>query len=487
MSLKTKTIKGIFWSGIQNWGSQLSGFIVFLVLARLLTPEDFGLVALANVFISFMRIILDQGFAKALIQKEDIKEDHINTAFWTQIILSCFLTILCFTGAETISKLFHQPNLRSVLKILSVFFILNALHQVQRGLLFRSFSFKAIAIRDLLGIIFAGIVGISMAFSGYGVWSLVTQQIIYEVVSVIVLWTASDWRPKFQFCWKNLIELLNFSLNLLGFKVVNFFNQKSDNLLVGYFLGEAALGYYAISHRILQVISQVFIGTFNQVALPTFSRLQTDSNRFLEAFYKATKFTSLVAFPVFFGMLILSSDLVITLFGEKWIQAIPILQILAFAGILRSVSFFQRSAFVAIGKPFLQFKLGLLNAIFNVIACLIAVQWGIIAVAAAYVISDYLVFPLGQWRLSQLISLSWKTYLAQLVAPIICTSVMVLMIIGTQQIIASSLNAELRLIVCSIMGIIGYLIALKFIFPNLFYQIFSMIMLLRSSPKMSQK
>jgi PST family polysaccharide transporter len=268
---------------------------------------------------------------------------------------------------------------------------------------------------------------------------------------------------------------------------VEFFNQKTDNLLVGYFLGEVALGYYAISHRILEVMTQLLIGTLNQVALPTFSRLQKDSQGFIAAYYRITQFTSLIAFPVFFAVIILSPELVISLFGQKWTNAIPILQIISLVGILRAITVFQRSAFVSLGQPLLQFKLGLLNATLNVIACLIAVQWGILAVATAYVLSDYLVFPLGQWLLSKLISLSWKTYLAQFIAPITSTVIMGLTILITQQLLTPWLEPQARLIICSLLGIIIYTATLRFAFPQLFSQIFNTLNLLRNSPKTSHK
>lgn len=483
MNIKQRSIEGIFWSGIQNWGSQAGSFIVFLILARLLTPEAFGLVALANIFINFMQFFVDQGFAQALIQKQEIEDKHINTAFWTQFFIGCLLTIATFTNADILARGFNQPKLSPLLQALCFLFIVTAFSQTQIALLKRSFDFKSLAVRSLLATIIAGIVGIIMAFWGYGVWSLVGQQLTYDTVSAIALWKASSWRPKWQFSRQYLSELFSFSLHLLGFNLTDFFNRRTDNLLVGYFLGEVALGYYAISHRILQVMTQLLIGTLNQVFLPTFSRLQDDYQRFLEAFYQATQFTSLIAFPVFCAVIILSPELVITLFGEKWSASIPIMQILAFTGILRAISFFQRSAFVAMGQPLIQFKLGLLNAIFNLIACLIAVRWGILAVAVAYVISDYLVFPIGQWLLSKLIQISWKTYLDKFLAPVICTSVMVLTLLVAQHLLTSYQNPQGSLVVCSIIGIAVYTVTLRVTFPKLLFQLLALVMLLRTSPE----
>jgi PST family polysaccharide transporter len=299
----------------------------------------------------------------------------------------------------------------------------------------------------------------------------------------MVLWTASKWRPKWEFSWEIFPEIFSFSANVLGYKIVEFFNQRIDNLLIGYFFGEVALGYYAISHRILEVMTQLLIGTLNQVALSTFSRLRVDSQKFIEAFYRVTQFTSLIAFPVFFAVIILSPEVVISLFGKKWTNAIPILQIISLVGILRAITVFQRSVFVAFGKPQLQFKLGLLNATFNLIACLIAIRWGILAVAAAYVMSDYLVFPIGQWLLSKLIQIDWKTYLAQFLAPIICTLMMVFSLFLSQQILTSYINPATRLVICSMIGTIVYGLTLIGIFPKLFKQIWDLVILLKPAAK----
>lgn len=475
MQIKQKTIESIFWSGIQNWGSQAGSFIIFLILARLLTPSAFGLVALANLFINFFQLFLSLGFTQKLIQKKKINNLEINTIFWTQIILGCFFTISVFITADYVANTFSQPLLTPIFKSLSFLFIISAFSETQRGLLVRKFAFKSLAIRSLLSIIIAGIIGIIMAFNNYGVWSLVGQQLTYEITGVLVLWSASDWRPKLQFSKIYLRSFLSFGISILGYKLTQFLNQRTDVFLVGYFLGEITLGYYAIAHRILEVMTQLLIGTLNQVALPLFARLQNDTKSFLETFYRATQWTCLITFPVFFSVIILSSELILTLFGEKWINVVSILQILSLVGIIRGVTFFQRSAFVALGKPHLQFKLGLINSILNLIFCLIAIPWGVKAIAIAYVMSDYVVFPIGQWMLNKLISLSWKQYLLNFLPSITCTLIMIVVMISSQNLLIINVEPPLKLITYSIIGGLTYTLTLMIIFPNLFKQIWSVI------------
>lgn len=470
MSIKQKAIKGVFWSVIQNWGSQAGSLLVFLILARLLQPKDFGLVALANVLITFIQIFLEQGFSQALIQRQKLDREHLDTAFWTQLVLGFLLTIASFSGAGLIANLFQQPQLIPVIRCLSVLFFFNAFTQIQIALLKRKFAFKTLATRALLGIFIGGIVGVVVAIAGFGVWSLVTQQIVYEGVGIIVLWGASDWRPRLRVSLPHFQQLVDFGVHILSFQLVDFFNQRTDSLLIGYFLGAETLGYYAIAQRILQVMTQLLVGTANQVALPTFSRLQTDINRFREAFYQVTQLTSLIAFPTFLGMIVLTPELVILLFGKQWLPAIPTMQILALAGLLRSISFFNESVFMAMDKPSWRVRLGLLNAILNIIACLVAVRWGLIAVAVAYVLSDYLAFPIGLWAVSQLIKIPLLTYLRQFIAPLVCASIVVVVLWTIKYLLQDLLNSQAVLIICTVMGALIYGLTIRWLAPKLWQQ-----------------
>ncbi len=422
-----------------------------------------------------------------MIQKEDINDQYIDTAFWTQVFLGIFLTLISFTAAEWVASFFSQPRLIPILKALSFLFVILAFRETQTALLRRNFAFKALALRSLVGVMASGIVGLSMALSGYGVWSLVGGQLTYEIVGVILLWKVSTWRPKLQFSWQSWLELLSFSGSILGFKLMVFFNKRTDNLLIGYFLGEIALGYYAIAHRILEIMLQLLTQSVTQVAVPTFSRLQSDPKRLLKAFYRATHLTSLIAFPVFFATIILTPEIIKTLIGEKWEKSIPILQIICFSGIIKSIAPFQGASFLAMGQPFIRFKLSLVNAIINLIACLIAVRWGMLVVAGAYVISDYLVFPIGQWLLSKLLPLSWRSYLALFAAPIVCSSAMAVMMLFTQRALFSFHSPPVNLIVSSLMGTIGYGTTLKIVFPQVFSQLSTTILSLRTSRKTADK
>ncbi len=478
MNLKKQTLQGVFWSGIQIWGSQAGSFIIFLVLARLLSPSAFGMVALANLLIYFGQILITQSFGMLLLQKKELQESDINTVFWAQVILGIIFTSASFVGAGPIAQIFRQPSLTAVIQALSPLLIITLLSETQVTLLRRNFEFKIIATRSLIGIFIGGIVGIVMALRGYGVWSLVAQQLTYEVVGLIVLWSASSWRPGWQFSKVFFLESLTQVIPIIGYRILEFFNQRSDNLLVGYFLGDVALGYYAIAHRILEVMNIALINTLNQVALPMFARLQNDLAKFTAAFYRANLLTSLLAFPIFFAVMALAPDLVRTLFGSKWSDSAPILQIISLAGVLRLPTLFRRSVFFSLGQPSLQLKFTAINSVLNIIACIIAVRWGMVAVASAYVLSDYLAFPAGQWFLNQVLRVPWKVYLSQFVPALTCSLMMSAAMMGVQNFLMVSGSIWFNLIFTSAIGLITYSLALILLYPKLFKEILELVNLL---------
>ncbi|MEC4805647.1 MAG: lipopolysaccharide biosynthesis protein [Jaaginema sp. PMC 1079.18] len=487
MSIKQKAIKGVIWSVVQNWGSQAGSLIVFLILARLLTPEAFGLVALANVFLAFMEIFIEQGFTQALIQRHNLDAEHLDTAFWSNLFCGILLTVVGVILAEAIASFFDQLQLAPILRCFSFLFFIKSISHVHQALLTRELAFKVMAVRTLVAILVGGLVGVIMAFSGFGVWSLVGQQFLFESVSVLVMWQAVDWRPKFNFSWQHFRDLFAFGINVIGLKFLKLFNRRSDNLLIGYFLGKVALGHYAVAYRVLQVMTQLLVGTSNQVALPTFSKLQTEPEKFRQAFYRVTQFTSLIAFPTFSGMAILTPELVISVFGQQWIPSIPVMRILAFSGIIYTFSYFNASAFMAMGKPSWRLKLTLLEATVSLLAGLVAVRWGIIAVAAAYTLSLYLVFPIGLTAINRLIQVPINRYLQQFITPAIATIIMVSIIFLVKYFLRDIVALNIILILGTFFGAIAYILAIRCLSPKLFQYCLDLALTVISNPKTAKK
>jgi O-antigen/teichoic acid export membrane protein len=470
-NLREKAVKSVIWTAIESWGRQAVSLVVFFILARLLNPETFGLIALAYIFIEFVQIFVDQGFSVAIIQRQDIDTEHLDTAFWTNLGISILLTLLSLAGAGLASDFFKQPQLIPIIQWLSISFTFSGLSSVQQAVLERRFAFKSLAIRSLLAVIIGGIVGIVMAFLRFGVWSLVGQQLSSSLVQLLVLWRISDWRPGFKFSFIHAKELFEFGINICAFNIINFINRRSDDLLIGYFLGLTALGYYSVAYKLLLVMMQVLISTTAKVALPIFSRLQGEPERLLSAFYSATQFTGLIVFPIFLCVPVLATEFIKVFFGEQWVQSIPVLQVLSLIGPVHLIVFYNNSVILALGKPSWRLWIQLVNTVTNVVGFALVVKMGIVAVASAYVVRGYLILPLSLFVINKLIKINIINYLRLYIVPLLASGVMIGTILLTKYFLGSSIKASILLAIALLLGTSTYILTLSVISPKLFRQL----------------
>lgn len=487
MSLRQEAIKGVVWSVIQKWGREAISFLTFIALSRLLAPEAFGLVALAAVFTTFVQIFLDQGFSAAIVQRADLEREHLDTAFWITILTGILLTAGGIAASGLVATFFQEPRLTPVLRWLSIGFMLSALSSTQTAILQRKLAFKSLAARSLAATTVGGVAGMSLAFAGFGVWSLVVQNLANGLAGAVVLWRASDWRPGFRLSKKHYKELFTFGVSVAGNNILKVLVRRSDDFLIGYFLGPTLLGYYTIGYRLLLVIMRLVTGIINAVAFPTFSRLQQHPERMRRAFYNVTQYTSLLAFPVFMGLAALAPELVPALFGEKWAPSIPVMQVLALIGILQSVSFFNGSVMRASGKPSWEFGIMLVTAVCSVIGFLLAVRWGIVAVAASFVIVGYLLAPISYLAVRRLIQIDFRTYLGQFVAPLSASLIMVIIIVGLKYVLKhQELNLYLQLFIYLTAGVLIYLLVIGLTARSLSRQVLELVSLAFPSWKLKK-
>jgi len=471
MDLKKKTIAGVVWSAIEKLGNQVISFVVFFVLARLLGPESFGLVALADVYLVFVQVFTDQGFNQAIVQRQNLDPEHLDTAFWINLVISVGLTLVSFISAGWVARAFNEPQLESIIRWLSLVFILSAFNGIQHAIFTRRLAFKKLSIRSLIAQLAGGIIGVSMALMGFGVWSLVCQRLVNQFVSILVLWWVSDWKPGLQVSKRHFQELFSFGVNILGIKVLAFFNKRSDDFLIGYFLGSVTLGYYAIAYRLLNTVT-VLITTMTQVGFPAFSQLQTEPDKLRQAYYSGTQFAALIAFPIFLGLSSLSSELMPVMFGDQWTASIPVMQILMFIGIVHALGSLNTNIILVMGKPDWALKVNIVNTMANVTAFITVVKWGIVAVASAFVIRGYIIpLPTFIIMVKKLLKTSFKTYFEQLAAPLLASLVMVAVILGSKSILYSYLNVYGVLAVCAIIAPLTYGLSIRILSPKLFNQV----------------
>jgi O-antigen/teichoic acid export membrane protein len=470
-NLREKAITGVVWSATQTWGVRVISFVVMIVLARLVAPDAFGMVAYATVFISFAQIFVDQGFSDAIVQFPDLTREHLDSAFWISILAGGFLCIISIFAADTIAGIFREPDLAPVIKWLSPIFILSAMSSVQQAVLRREFAFKSLTVRSLTANLSSSLVAVIMAFKGYGVWSLVAKLLVMGAVNMVMLWRVSDWRPGFRFSIKRFRELFLFGANILGGNFVDFLSVHSDDFLIGYFLGSVALGYYTLAYNLLIVTTDLLISVPNAVAYPLLSSLQSDSAGANRAFCRVILLQSIVAFPVFLGIAALSSEVVTQLYGTAWRASIPVLQLLMLIGIVRSAMYFYSSAFRAAGKPSWRFGIYSLTAVLNVIGFILVVRLGIVAVAASYVMVSYLLMPFYLLMIRNLMGISIRSHLSQYGPAVISSLVMFAVVYAFKFAIGESVILPIRLTILVLIGVATYLLTLRLSYQSAYQQV----------------
>lgn len=468
MGLKEEAMRGVAWSATQKWGVRLISFLVMLILARLVLPESFGLVAYAAVFIAFAEIFVDAGFSDAIVQFPKLDREHLDTAFWISLVIGTFLTLGTITASELIADGFHEPRLVPILRWLSPVFILGALSSVQYAILRRNLAFRSLTMRSLIATISSGVVAVIMAFMGFGVWSLVAKSLIDSVVTVIVLWKVSSWRPSFHISRTHVKELFSFGLNIVGGNFVDFLSVRSGDFLIGYFLGPTLLSYYWLGYNLLTVMIDLLISVPNLVLFPIFSKIQNEPDRVKSAFCEVTQLQSIIAFPMFLGIFIVAPEAIRVLYSDIWIASIPIAQLLMLTGIVRSAVLIYSSIFRAAGKPSWRFYIYSLTALLNVAGFLLVVKMGIVAVAASYVVVSYVLMPLYILMIRKLINVSIRSQLSQYVPALVSSLAMIVVVLLLKYFIGQNFTILIRLIIYAVIGAAAYLLSLRLIRPGMY-------------------
>ncbi len=451
MPLRKKAIHGAKWSMLQEIIGQLLDFFIIILLARLLDPEDFGVIAIATIIVSSMRPFIAHGLGVAITQRSEIEKEHLDSAFWSTFITGALLALFIAISAEWWAIIFSEPKLGDILTWLSASVVLTSLTTVQEAILRRELNFKVYAIRASVGKLIGGGIGIALAYYGFGVWSLVGRYLSTSFVSVLLLWGISQWYPRFVFSKKHFKELFSFGIKVTMNDLLVFVNRNADSYLISYFLGSTALGYYNIAYKLMVLVFQLVSKTVSQVGMPTFARLQNDKKRLWKAFYDITQLISLLVFPIFLGMLVLVPEIVSALLGGKWSQSGPVLQILLPIGIIHCLLSPIVSILVGSGKPGKRLRLQALDSVVNLIGFTIAVQWGITWVAASYVIVGYVLSPSWYWSITKIMNVRWIAYIKLILRPLLITMVVITSIIYARWGIDNKIG-DIGFIIISIIG-----------------------------------
>jgi PST family polysaccharide transporter len=453
---KGKAVRGVAWTGVANWGSQLLSFCFYSVLARLLSPHEFGLIALAGVYVAFIQILVTQGFGMAIVQRRDLEEEHLDSAFWIAMATAVALSLLSFLLAGIIGNFFKEPRIVPVIKWLCLSMVFYGLSSVQTAILTRELNFRALAVRSLAATVVGGAVGVTMAYRGWGVWSLVAQQIVGAAFGCICLWLAVSWRPKLLFSRSHLHDLYGFSLGVAGNDVLWFFSQKSDQTLVGYGFGAAGLGPYSLASKVVTLAYEAVVGPFQAVAFPAFSKLQSDPGGFEKALQKFCKMSSFLCLPVFTGIAVIAPELVPVLFGPRWVAAVPLLQVLSIYGAVRVILTFMHPLMLAKGRAGLYLVMNIILSALTFACCLCAMRWGPEAIAFSMVISLSSFLAIFLVVAQKSLQVRALPLLKSFILPAVCSLTILITVDAMRAVLAGKIAPAAALAVYILTGVLTY-------------------------------
>ncbi len=410
MSLRKKTISGLVWSAVSQGGKQLSQFVITAILARILSPADFGLVAMATVFTGFATIFGELGISSALIQKQDVDDRHWSSAFWLNVLMGVFLTAIFYFLSPFVALFYKRPELTFILQVLSWNFILVSVTIVQQTILTKEMNFRSLMIRDIMAVIISGVAAIVLALKGWGVWSLVIQALIFSIVNGLLLWILSQWRPKFVLCGLAIEDMFHFSANMAGFQIINYFGRNIDQLLIGKFLGSQALGYYSLAYKLMLLPLQNISWMIARVMFPAFSKIQADIEKVRSNYLRLMKAISLISFPLMILLFLLSPELVRVVWGQKWEPVVMLIRIFCFCGMVQSLGTNIGNILLSQGRADLQLKLQIFGTIIVVVSVLLGLNWGIIGVAICYTGQSILWVHYTFYFVNNLLKLPYKSF-----------------------------------------------------------------------------
>lgn len=429
--LKNKTVKGGAWSFVAKVVTQGISFILGVVLARLLVPDDFGLVAMVIVFTGFAEMLANFGIGSALVQKKEISDQHYSSIFVLNVVLGLILSLGFYASSEIIAEFYNRTELIEICRAMAVILVLASLSQVPRSILIRNMMFREIALSESAALLISGVVGVALAANAYGYWSLVLMIISRQALLLVFFFYASSWLPSLFFRWSVVGQLMNFSVYVFGTKTLQYISGNLDKMLIGRVLGAGGLGIYEKAQSMMLFPIQNISQVVGSVMFPALSSIQDDKKRVKSIYLRATSSIAIITFPMMIGLYLVSDLFVELLLGDKWLDIIPIIKILCFAGIATSIATVTGSVYLSQGAAQLQFKVNILMQGIKIISVIIGLEWGIIGVAIGYssalmlnsFIAIHVAGRLIEMRLSELLFRLLPIFLVSLVMGVVVWSV----------------------------------------------------------------
>lgn len=409
--IKSKVLSSLFWKLMERGGTQGIQFLIQIVLARLLSPEQFGTIAIVMVFVHFAQVFVQSGFNTALIQKKDADEEDFSSVFYLSLGIAGLLYFIIFISAPFIANFYTDPILIPVLRVLSLILFTGALNSIQNAYVSRNLLFKKLFKSSLGAMLISGILGVGAAYIGLGIWALVIQQISNQISISIIMWFNVKWRPKLLFSFRQVKVLFSFGWKLLASSLLNVFELEIRTLFIGRLYSSSSLGFYNRGEQFPKLVVNNINGSIQSVMLPTLSAQQNNIKRAKEIMRRSIVTSSFLIFPMMIGMAVVAESLVIIVLREKWLPAVPFLQIFSISYALIPIHTANLQAINAMGRSDIFLKLELIKKVIGLTILVVSIPLGVYAIAIGQVVSGITATFINAYPNKQLLNYSYNEQL----------------------------------------------------------------------------
>jgi len=475
-SLKQTASRASFWGLSGNLGVSAMSFVGTAILARILSPKDFGLLGIAVLVTGIVRLFGHLGLGAALVHKKDIDDEYLSTSFWSSLFAGIALSIIAIGIAPLASTFFNEPIVLWIIICLSANFVISALASVQKTLAYRDIRIRKVALIEIVSRFVRVIIIIASALAGMGVWSIVIGMISESILKTFLFILTSSWRPTFQYNVTKFKELFRFGRNIYGQGFLNYFNQNLDFIVTGRLLGTSLLGFYQFSYNLPFLVKHFVQDGLATVAFPVFSWVQDDPERLSRGFLNAVKYISMITFPVMFGLAFCAEDFISVVYGIRWLPASEPMRLLCFGASFASLHCIVFSLFNAKGRPDIGLKWNLFRLPTTAILIVVFSRYGIIGIAGVMLTIEVL-SVIMVYVAMKLIDTQFTHYLKAILPATISASVMTLFLYFVNTCILTNCNSYIRLPCDILAGSCMYILSLKAFYSRELSDLFDFIML----------
>lgn len=405
--LKHDTVKGLLWSSVERFSVQGVSFVVMLIIARILSPADYGLVGMLSIFMAIAQCLIDSGFSNALIRKQDRTDVDNNTVFYFNLVVSLGLYGILFAIAPWVADFYDEPILKDLMRVLCVTVVINSLAVVQRADYTSRLDFKTQARASFTAAVVSGGLGIFLAIKGFGVWTIVWQQITSAAVSTLLLWTFASWYPKLEYSWKSFRELFGYGSNLMLSGLLDTTYNNIYPIVIGKIFSAQTLGFYTRAQHFAQLPSSNITGIIQRVTFPVLSKLQDDDERLQRNYRKLLKMSAFIIFPLMCLLAAVSKPLIVILIGEKWEFCSVLLIPICFAMMWYPIHAINLNLLQVKGRSDLFLRLEIIKKCLGVIVLCISIPFGVIAMCYALIGTSILTLVINTYYTGKLINVGF--------------------------------------------------------------------------------